>query len=357
MSQEVQALGEDCPDEFFRYVVEPLSDSFAVRDAKVYQRIMRAWIPPRPTVSAQPPDSVERVSVLSRVTLGADIKITSVMLDAAKKRYPEAEIVFVAAKKAAQLFAGDSRVGWMEAEYPRSGSIASRLNFVRELRFDRGLDRGIVIDPDSRLTQLGLELPCNPESYFHFPSRTYKEESDCGLGALATAWTEETFGVAGSQYLAPLRVAVDKNGQQAAVSLGVGENAAKRVGGNFEGDLLRLLASRYEVLHVDRGAGGEERERVISAVREAGPAAAGTVRFCDGSFADFASIVSQCDAYFGYDSAGQHAAAAAGVPVTTIFAGAPSERFRMRWRPEGNGLIRVIAADGMSPAQVLEALH
>ena len=34
------------------------------------------------------PNRLERVYVLSRVTLGADVAVTSVMLDAAKRRYP-----------------------------------------------------------------------------------------------------------------------------------------------------------------------------------------------------------------------------------------------------------------------------
>ncbi len=73
-----------------------------------------------------------------------------------------------------------------------------------------------------------------------------------------------------------------------------------------------------------------------------------------GSFAGFASIISQCDFYTGYDSAGQHAAAAAGVPLISIFAGAPSERFRQRWSPAGQGRIEVIDADSLTPNACLE---
>ena len=68
----------------------------------------------------------------------------------------------------------------------------------------------------------------------------------------------------------------------------------------------------------------------------------------------FASIIAQCDLYVGYDSAGQHAAAAAGVPLISFFAGAPSERFRMRWSPAGPGRIQVIEADSLTPSACLE---
>jgi ADP-heptose:LPS heptosyltransferase len=89
----------------------------------------------------------------------------------------------------------------------------------------------------------------------------------------------------------------------------------------------------------DAGAGGEEAERVRRAIDSA------PVRTWQGSFAGFASIISRSRLYVGYDSAGQHAAAASGVPLVTVFAGAPCERFRQRWRPTGSGPIEVIRAD------------
>jgi ADP-heptose:LPS heptosyltransferase len=46
--------------------------------------------------------------------------------------------------------------------------------------------------------------------------------------------------------------------------------------------------------------------------------------------------------YFGYDSAGQHVAAAAGVPLVTVFAGYASERTLERWLPTGAGPIHVV---------------
>jgi ADP-heptose:LPS heptosyltransferase len=46
----------------------------------------------------------------------------------------------------------------------------------------------------------------------------------------------------------------------------------------------------------------------------------------------------------GYDSAGQHVAAAAGVPLISVFAGFPAPRMFERWRPAGEGC-RVIRVD------------
>jgi ADP-heptose:LPS heptosyltransferase len=344
---EIRDLGENCPGEFFRDVIEPLGDSFDPAQAAAYERIMRVWIPARAAVTPSIPDRVDAVYVLSRVTLGADIKIVSPVLDAMKRRFPAARIVFVANRKSAELFAGDSRITHLEADYPRSGPVSARIAFARELAVRIG--EGIVVDPDSRITQLGLLPLAAPERTFHFSSRSVGGETD-NLSDLVRGWVRETFGVEGSAYIAPKQEAMDGARPVAAVSLGVGENESKRVGGDFESRLIAELGKRFAAVWVDRGAGGEEARRVTAA---AGASAA--VRFWEGSFAGFASIISRSDLYVGYDSAGQHAAAAAGVPAVTIFAGSPSERFRHRWAAAGNGRTTQIRADGMPPDEILSA--
>jgi ADP-heptose:LPS heptosyltransferase len=56
--------------------------------------------------------------------------------------------------------------------------------------------------------------------------------------------------------------------------------------------------------------------------------------------------------YVGYDSAGQHVAAAAGVPLISIFTGYPCERMLARWRPN-TPRSSVIAVDETNRAQAL----
>jgi ADP-heptose:LPS heptosyltransferase len=58
-------------------------------------------------------------------------------------------------------------------------------------------------------------------------------------------------------------------------------------------------------------------------------------------FAEFAGAIARSRSYIGYDSAGQHVAAACGVPLTVYFTGAINDRFRARWRPYGGGPIEV----------------
>src|SRR6202034_1895727 len=153
------------------------------------------------------------------------------------------------------------------------------------------------------------------------------------LTELTQLWLEKTFGESGQAYIASDAVQVDGEPPHAAISFGVGENDSKRIGGDFEAQVIRALGEKYRTIWIDRGVGGEEARRVTAAAEASG--VIDRIRFWEGSFAGFASIISQCDFYAGYDSAGQHAAAAAGVPLISCFAGAPFQRFRRRDCPAG----------------------
>jgi len=304
-----------------------------------YERVRR----PRP-ISGEP----HRVFVLSRVTLGADVAVTSVLLAAAKQRFPRAEIVFVGPRKNFELFARDPRLRHVEMAY-RRGGLRERLAVWGPLEALLAAPDAVVIDPDSRLTQLGL-LPVCPEDAHHlFESRGYGGETDRALPELAAAWAEETLGVANAKPY----VALDASGGgHTAVSLGVGENPAKRIPDPFEERLLALLASRGAALVIDKGAGGEEAARVDRAVGRSGVKAA----FWEGSFAGFAAIIAASRLYVGYDSAGQHVAAACGVPLVSIFAGFPAPRMFHRWRPTGERAT-VIRVDRPDPLETLERVR
>jgi hypothetical protein len=284
------------------------------------------------------------VYVLSRVTLGADVAITSVILDAARWRFPDARLVLVGSEKSHALFAGDPRIGHLPVTYVRRGTLRERL--LACPRIDE--PGSIVIDPDSRLTQLGLLPVCPEENYCFFESRSYGADTTDSLGSLARRWAAEIFGIADArafiQPTASPEVAAD-----VTVSLGVGENPAKGMPHPFEQRLLAALADRGLRIVVDSGPGGEEEERVRRAVGARGD----SIRMFHGSFAAFAAIIAGSRLYIGYDSAGQHAAAACGVPLVTIFAGSPSPRFTSRWRPTGPGPKEVVKVENRDPASVL----
>jgi ADP-heptose:LPS heptosyltransferase len=150
----------------------------------------------------------------------------------------------------------------------------------------------------------------------------------------------------------------------------VGGNLEKRVRNGSEvvsqfelGLILKLLADGVTIV-LDQGFGSEEFEQaaaIIRAVRDKGievaevtgenpglldSAKSGNVRLItfQGTINKFAALINLSDCYIGYDSLGQHLAAALGRDVITIFAGYHSELFPERWRPLGRGIIRLIKA-------------
>ena len=122
--------------ELFSVLVEGLADRFEPRLCDVYAEMFahviertipeleassmiaqyRAAREVRP-VSVNP----ERVFVLSRVTWGADVAITSIILDACHKRFPKAERIFVGSKKAYELFETDARRAAQGAKHKGGG--------------------------------------------------------------------------------------------------------------------------------------------------------------------------------------------------------------------------------------------
>lgn len=324
---------------FLRDVVEQLSDVFERRAVDEYAELMRDvpgcdfWRFQRIRQPRRCIEDASDVAVLSRITLGADVAVTSVVLDCVKRRFPVARIWFVGPRKNYELFEEDSRVEHFEFNYPRTASLRERIEVARSLRLP---DKALVVDPDSRITQLGLVPVCLERDYFFFESRSFGEETSDPLPVLTSRWCREVFGLEGCRaYVAPRRTL---QGARTAVSLGTGGNPRKGLSPEFERELLEKLVAEGPVL-IDKGAGGEEAERVERACLGL------PVRMWNGSFAAFAGAILDSGSYLGYDSSGQHVAAAAGVPLTVYFAGAINERFRNRWRPHGSGPISVVQSN------------
>jgi ADP-heptose:LPS heptosyltransferase len=330
---------------FSEAIARTLPESNAMDLIARYRRVRE----PRKYCGSDP----QTVFVLSRVTLGADVAVTSVLLDAAKLRFPDSRIVLVGGGKSWELFAGDPRIDHAAVSYRRAGSLSDRLAHWSELQRLVSKPGSIVIDPDSRLTQLGLLPICPDENYFFFESRGYGGETDEPLFVLAARWAKETFDIANAgRFIAPADTAGIPGRPFVTISLGVGENPAKRIGDPFEEKLVTHISRSGAHVLIDEGAGGEEAERVARAIARSG-APAERVKSFRGRFAAFASAIAQSDLYVGYDSAGHHVAAARGVPLVCVFAGAPSKRFFARWRPTGSGEIHIIAVTDADPEQVL----
>jgi len=360
-------LAQGGDQALFRVVVERLADLFEPRLCRVYADLFAEVIARqihglhadhllaryerirRPRVLDRDPNSIENVFVLSRVTLGADVAVTSVILDAAKQRFPNAVIWFTGPKKSWELFAADARLRHLSIAYGRGGTIHDRLSVWPPLREAVCLPRSIIIDPDSRLTQLGLLPICQEEDYYFFESRSYGADGAGPLSYLTERWVAETFGVDHAR--AYISTGLEAAEFASTVSLGVGENPSKRVPDPFEEELLRRLP---RPILIDKGAGGEEAERVERAVTRAG--GEGVVMW-DGSFAGFAEHIRRSKLYAGYDSAGGHVAAACGVPMLSIFAGAVCERMYERWLPNHRGDYYVLRPEKMRLEKVLSTFE
>jgi ADP-heptose:LPS heptosyltransferase len=83
----------------------------------------------------------------------------------------------------------------------------------------------------------------------------------------------------------------------------------------------------------------DERRDVVSSPAEGGGESLLTWQ---GGIGRFAALIAESTAYIGYDSAGQHIAAALGVPTIDIFTGFTSPHMPERWSPHGPGSVHVL---------------
>ncbi|MEJ2286906.1 MAG: glycosyltransferase family 9 protein [Desulfobacterales bacterium] len=220
-----------------------------------------------------------------------------------------------------------------------------------------------MIDPDSRLSQLGV-LPIIPEqNYYFFDSRSdISFASNMSMAQLTNSWVTRVTGEDDFRYprvwprpanltkASRLYQQIKSSGARRviAINLGVGGNQRKKVGGALEKELLlSLLQEPDTVIVLDKGFGEAELQNsnsLLEAVKEHGYSAE-NVEFgampdtrCRSGvvgvqtrIGEIAAVIATCDEYIGYDSACQHIAAALQVPCLTIFAGSNNMRFIRRW--------------------------
>jgi ADP-heptose:LPS heptosyltransferase len=156
-----------------------------------------------------------------------------------------------------------------------------------------------------------------------------------------------------------------------AINFGVGENPMKRVGDEFESSLVGQLVGLGAAVILDRGAGEDETRRADAVIRHAiesfnarvvevdekrllsRDSVRGEIIVWSGRIGLLAALISESDLYIGYDSAGQHIAAALGTALIDVFAGFISPRMPDRWRPTGTSETRVVVVDKTDTDSVL----
>jgi ADP-heptose:LPS heptosyltransferase len=426
---EAQGLHRPAAQALFSVIVEGLCDEFEDLQTETYNRVMAQVISYCRRLPAaahlhrrlgdygiateadllarvervrrnhrrlSPRDPVRRVLLLSRVTIGADVAITSVILQRLRRFFPEAEFVFIGGAGLREIYGGLPSVRFQEVSYRRNGGLLERLETWHRVLAVVEAETGqlpaeavLLVDSDSRLSQLGILPLIDLPRYLFFSSRSASEpDAPLAMAEICNGWLDAILGEkadaafcyprvwlppAPRAQAASIRRNLSAGGARRVVTLnfGVGGNRRKRVGGRFEEKLLRtLLAEPDTVVLLDQGSGEEEQRQALAlleAVRAAGFAgreaefAAGLPAGMRAGLAavrtrigEMAALIAESDEYIGYDSAGQHIAAAVGTPCITVFAGSNNRRFIRRWRALGPSPCQIVHADTLSDPEALD---
>ncbi len=329
-----------------------------------------------------------RVAVLSRVTIGADILLTSVAVARIHQRWPAAAIEVIGDAKLGGLLGALPRVRVVPLSYPRRGPLGERLRaWLGARALARGAD--LAVAPDSRLDQLGI-LPMGPEQRYLLWENLLPRDRPVSLAEALDGALCRRLGLPAHPPMLP-RLGLDADasrtrerlaralgpGPWAAVKLDHGGNPAKALPRAAEVACLRALRARGWRIILDRGFGTAETQASDALLAEAGMRAidlddsgsglgtppealaadslalADLVRF-HGSIAGWAAAVACSGLALSYDSVGHHLAAALGVPVVVAFTGYAHDAFPIAWQPRGRGPVTVVTippAERALPAQ------
>lgn len=412
-------LNEPASSALFEIIVEQLCDRFEQRHSETYNKVMaqvvsfccgresgrriaerlqqfgmegekdiisRASAVQQRSVRWDSSRPVERVYILSRVTIGADVAIVSVLVQRLRDLFDGAQIVILGDEKLKEIFDCGSKVRVRAINYPRRSGILDRfeswLAVMRILDEDGRTAGGdfLVIDPDSRISQLGV-LPLERMDRYLFLNtrRDDVEDGKWSMAQITNRWVDETFGESGFRYprvwlsgdamrtgrALMRKIRQDGPHRITAINLGVGGNRSKRLGAEFEKRLLlELLADPETVIVLDEGFGSREHLTSSKLLAAAGGRGHSTAKVSFGDFSavgegtrviavrcgigEMAALIAGSDDYIGYDSAFQHIAAALRVPSVTVFAGTNNPRFIRRWSAYGDTASRIVHVNTLS---------
>ncbi len=227
--------------------------------------------------------NVKKILLLSRVTIGADVAITGIIIQRLARLFPAAEVVLIGGSKLAEIYGGNSSIRLSHVIYNRHGGLLGRLaswlavlNIIDRELAACPLENTILIDPDSRLSQLGVLPIIDLDHYFFFDSRSAVSfAGNLSMAQLTNSWLNKITGVedfyhsmvwllpSNLQKAAQLVAKLKSNGARRVISLnfGVGGNPRKKVSRRLEQELLRnLLQEPDTVVLLDKGFGNEELE-------------------------------------------------------------------------------------------------
>jgi len=339
------------------------------------------------------PGSVKKILLLSRVTIGADVAITSVIVQRLAKYFPDAEIIIMGSAKLREVYGGNPMIRVRDVPYTRRGGLIPRLSswqtvldIIQEETIALSSENFILIDPDSRLSQLGILPLVPPDNYFFFDSRSHSVfNNKLSMVELTNAWLNKITGETGFSYpevwtkkgdvdqAKQFCGALTNNGAKniITVNFGVGGNLRKKVGKELEARLLfTLLQEPDTIIILDKGFGSEElrdTEILLESVGNNGYPVFNTsldpfdvknikhgIVGIQCKIGQIAALIANSDEFIGYDSACQHIAAAFSIPCLTIFAGSNNMRFIRRWSAYGKKSSHIIHVDTLTNPDALD---
>ena len=324
------------------------------------------------------PDLVDKVVVLSRVTIGADVLLTSILCQRLHQAFPAAEIIVLGDNKLRGLLGGLPQVTVESLKYTRRGALGSRLDsWLTVLDELVSIEPDLVISPDSRLDQLGIMPLMEGELSYLLWENTQSNTSDPkSLGYLLDQWAVRVLALEDDRFCPP-RVAFDSHYEQQAqqwtstfegqkdqrpllaVKFDHGGNPDKALPKSTEIALLQLALVHGWRIILDAGFGEDEltnseflaakcsqnvthiTEKVFQKDSSIMSESWDILRF-EGSIAGWAALLSACHAAVSYDSVGHHLAGALEIPLLSLFTGHHDDMFPIAWAPQGGGAIQQV---------------
>jgi ADP-heptose:LPS heptosyltransferase len=405
MTEENFQLRRTAVSSLYKNIVEPLCDDFSSRcvalcnlvllamigfirrqrEGRTLHRLLNelgygdeklllsryAEIRRQPPIAVGLKKKISKILILSRVTIGADVAITSIMVHRLSRSFPRADLIVVGPAHLPEIFYGVPRTHWVRFHYQRDGGLIGRLTSYTSLYHLlqvewEGIHDGttLLFDPDSRLSQLGLLPLVNASRFYYFPSRDDQPQDTASLSQLTNRWLNHVLGEEDDLLpqiaIRPAHTANIKTffaqfppeTRKIVINLGVGNDPRKRLADPFEEDLLAgLLRDSRALVVLDSGChpGERDRARVLMEIMKGKGFQTAAVSeknltskqihfrsglVCiQGGIGMLSALIDQADVFFGYDSCCQHLATARGTPSVICFAGAPNDRFFARWRP------------------------
>ncbi|MFH1215279.1 MAG: hypothetical protein V1706_02125 [Pseudomonadota bacterium] len=339
--------------------------------------------------------TIQKILILSRVTVGADVAITSIMVHRLLQTFPQAEIIVFGPQHLSEIFSDIPRVHWVKLHYHRDGGLVGRMIYFTSLyrllqKEWQGVsaENTLIFDPDSRLSQLGLLPMIDDQSYCYFPSRELEQNSPHRLSRLTNDWLDRLLAekneIAPRIAIRPVHSLTVRNffarfhdvSKKIVINLGVGNDPRKRLSDPFEEALLGKLLEHDEILVVlDSGCHPDERKRAIELADKMKSRGFETMHLSEkdfnrkkpflhhglvcvqGGIGMLSALIDQADVFFGYDSCCQHLATARGTRSVICFAGAINDRFFSRWMPLDNSgrttTVRMEKTDCLSDSDLL----